>query len=186
LTGEVSAKAKVPQFQFIVGVYENIGWLQVPVHHPLIQKMLESTRDLHRILPNFQLWNITIGLPLTAYKFFQISVLGPFDGDKHFVVLDEALNVPSDVLMLQFFHQLHLLDAIVPLLHIVHVEYFEELQSYELTGPHIFGLEHKGEFALTDWLHYAVVSIHTPQKIAITNGLHFTILLLLLLHYNNI
>jgi len=69
-----------------------------------------------------------IGVSYLLYVILQIPFFGPFDRNKHLIILNEAFQIPGNMPMLKFLHELDLLDAIVSLLDIIDIEYFKQFK----------------------------------------------------------
>ena len=73
-------------------------------------------------MPNTTLINVFLSRVCLSYQLFQIALLGPFDDNKHLILVNEAFDVSDYELMLQLFQKFHLLHALISLLLIIHVE----------------------------------------------------------------
>ena len=94
---------------------------------PHFEHVLQSAPDLLNIVPYFDLGDVLITFPDSSNVLLQIAFGDPFYHDEHLVVLNKTFDVMRDVMMLQFFHELDFFDAVIPLFHIIHVKYFQEL-----------------------------------------------------------
>jgi hypothetical protein len=56
-------------------------------------------------------------------KLLEIALFSPFNNNEHFIVFYEALNVSDYEIVLQLFKEFDLLNALLPLLLIIHIEY---------------------------------------------------------------
>lgn len=153
------------------------------MHDSFRKQVLQRASDLKYVLPHFKLGDELSTLSLVLNKLFKISVLGPFNGDEHFIVLNKRLDVPGNVSMLQFLHELDLLDAVVSLLYIVHIKNFQKFQCYKLAGLDILGLEDEGKLALAYRHDYAVVTVDAAIEFTVADRCHLLVQRLLIIHY---
>ena len=73
-------------------------------------------------MPYTTLINVFLPRVCLPYQLLQVTLLCPFYDNKHFIQLDEALDVSDYKLMLELFEKFHLLHALISLLLIIHVE----------------------------------------------------------------
>lgn len=73
-------------------------------------------------MPYTTLINVFLSRVSLPYQLLQVTLLCPFDDNKHFIQLDEAFDVSDYKLMLELFEKFHLLHALISLLLIIHVE----------------------------------------------------------------
>ena len=84
------------------------------MHYLFLVHVLQCAGDLPHVLPNGGLIERVVICRVLFDKFFEISFLSPFSDDVEFIVLDEGVDIFDYVGMVERFHQLHLLQALIP------------------------------------------------------------------------
>jgi hypothetical protein len=92
------------------------------MHDPQTLHMLQRSRYLIQVHPNapfFQELLPRIGL---SDELFQVSFLSPLHHNEHFVCFNKGLDVSGYEFVLQLLHELHLFNALVSLLLVIHIK----------------------------------------------------------------
>ena len=100
LTCKFSSKPEIAKLKVIMFVDENVRRLQVSVHYSLAKHVLQRWCNLQDISPNLSFGNCQVWFSAFPDMLFQITFSSPFDCNKHFVILDEWVDVLGNVWMI--------------------------------------------------------------------------------------
>lgn len=140
------------------------------MHDPHLEHVPKSTGDLQDVRPNFDLRDELVRLSNLLDVVLEVSFFGPLNCNEHLIILNETFQVFRYVSVLQLFHELHLLYAIVSLFDVVDIEYLEQFERNELFCLDVLGLENEGELALPDGLQDLIVSVNATIKVTVSDG----------------
>ena len=84
------------------------------MHYFLIVHVLEGTGNLAHVLPDEGLVERIIVSGVLLDELLEIALFCPLGDDVELIILDEGVDVLDDVGMVQWLHQLYLLETLVP------------------------------------------------------------------------
>mmetsp|Transcript_37362 Transcript_37362/g.95529 ORF Transcript_37362/g.95529 Transcript_37362/m.95529 type:complete len:301 (+) Transcript_37362:261-1163(+) len=144
LGAEVARQAEVANLELPRRGHQDIGGLQVAVHHPPRVHVLQRVADLYKVHPDLLLRERLphVLLP-AAQQLLQVALLCPLQHDDQLILLNEGVDVLDYMRVLQRLQDLDLVDTVVA--HLT-VHDLEDLHLFEghhpaslpvLGGPHL-------------------------------------------------
>mmetsp|Transcript_37465 Transcript_37465/g.88172 ORF Transcript_37465/g.88172 Transcript_37465/m.88172 type:complete len:270 (+) Transcript_37465:876-1685(+) len=151
---EHAPEAQVPELEDVVGGDEDVGGLDVAMHHTLLVHVRDRPRHLQEVAPHLALLE---GSSSFAEQPPQVSVLRPLEHNHEFVVLDKRIEVGDQVVMLaDRLQHVNFSQAFVAAFRIHHVEDMDLLQRH-IPPIHISCSEHNRELPASNLLPHFIV-----------------------------
>jgi len=128
LLPESPAQSEVSQLDIFAGVDEKITWLEVSVEHLLGVQVVECNHKLIEHLPHDLLGHIFVALAALLDQLRNVPVLTLLHDDVDLLLLlvDDAVLLADDVLVIQVAQDVHLVHQLLtlPLVHLVLTYFF--------------------------------------------------------------